>query len=117
MSEPLGNFFSTRTHYFREKMSVQNNNLKFLSLLFWKINLSKLTFFFQIFHVILKHIKHVFWPIIGAMKFINYNNRQWPNPVLDTQKCFDTWKENCSETSRKEEFTSKRTFFISFQTE
>ena len=31
--------------------------------------------------------------------------------ALDTQKCFDTWKENCSETSRKEEFTSKRTFF------
>ena len=30
--------------------------------------------------------------------------------ALDTQKCFDTWKENCSETSRKDEFTSKRAF-------
>ena len=59
MSEPLGNFFSTRTHYFRKKMSVQNNNLKFLSLVFWKINLSKLTLFFQIFHVILKLIKQL----------------------------------------------------------
>ena len=60
----------------------------------------------------IRNIKtHVFWPIIEAVKFINYNNRQWPNPTLDTQKCFDTWKENCSETSRKEEFTSKRTLF------
>ena len=25
---------------------------------------------------------HVFWPIIEAMKFINYNNRQGPNPGL-----------------------------------
>ena len=38
-------------------MSVQNKNLKFLSLVFWKINLSKLTF--QIFHVILKLIKQL----------------------------------------------------------
>ena len=59
MSEPLGKFFSTRTHYFREKMSVQNKYLKFLSLVFWKINLSKLTLFFQIFHVILKLIKQL----------------------------------------------------------
>ena len=52
MSEPLGKLFSTRTHYFREKMSVQNKDLKFLSLVFWKINLRKLTLYFQIFHVI-----------------------------------------------------------------
>ena len=45
MSEPLGTIFSTTTHYFQKKMSVQNKNLKFLSLVFWKINLSKLTFF------------------------------------------------------------------------
>ena len=57
MSEPLGKFFSTRTHYFRKKMSVQNNNLKFLSLVFRKINSSKLTLFFQIFHVMLKIMK------------------------------------------------------------
>ena len=25
---------------------------------------------------------HVFWPVIEAMKFINYHNRQWPNPGL-----------------------------------
>ena len=49
MSEPLGQFFSTRTHYFREQMSVQNKNLKFLSLIFWKINLSKLALFFSNF--------------------------------------------------------------------
>ena len=30
-------------------MSVQNKNLKFLSLVFWKINLSKLTLFFSNF--------------------------------------------------------------------
>ena len=30
-------------------MSVQNKNLKFLSLVFWKINLSKLTSFFSNF--------------------------------------------------------------------
>ena len=30
--------------------------------------------------------------------------------ALDTQKCFDTWKDDCSETSRKEELTSKRAF-------
>ena len=48
MSEPLGKFFSTRTHYFRKKMSVQNKDLKFLSLVFWKINLRKLILFFQI---------------------------------------------------------------------
>ena len=30
-------------------MSVENKNLKFLSLVFWKINLSKLTLFFSNF--------------------------------------------------------------------
>ena len=45
MSEPLGKIFSTRTHYFQKKMSVQNKNLQFLSSVFWKLNSSKLTFF------------------------------------------------------------------------
>ena len=65
MSEPLGKFFSTRTHYFQKKMSVQNKNLKFLSLVFWKINLRKLTLFFQIFHVILKQLTDFseFWTV------------------------------------------------------
>ena len=68
MTEPLGKFFSTRTHYFRKKMSVQNKNVKFLSLVFWKINLSKLTLVFQIFHVILKLMKQLadcskFWTL------------------------------------------------------
>ena len=68
MSELWGKFFSTRTHYFRKKMSAQNKNLKFLSLVFWKINLSKLTLFFQIFHVILKLMKQLtdfskFWTL------------------------------------------------------
>ena len=49
-------------------MSVQNKNLRFLSLVFWKINLNKLTLFFQIFHVILKLIKQLtdfskFWTL------------------------------------------------------
>ena len=35
-------------------MSVQNRNLKFLFWVFWKINLCKLTLFFQICPVILK---------------------------------------------------------------
>ena len=47
---------------------MQNKNFKFLSLVFWKINLSKLTLFFQIFHVILKLIKQLtdlskFWTL------------------------------------------------------
>ena len=47
---------------------MQNKNLKFLSLVFWKINLSKLTLFFQIFHVILKLMKQLtdfskFWTL------------------------------------------------------
>ena len=46
MSEPLGKIFSTSI---LGKMSVQNKNLKFLSLVFWKINLSKLTLFFSNF--------------------------------------------------------------------
>ena len=25
---------------------------------------------------------HVFWPVTETMKFINYNDRQWPNPGL-----------------------------------
>ena len=69
MSEPCGNFFSHQNTLFLEKMSVQNKNLKFLSLVFWKINLSNLTLsFFQIFHVILKLIKQLtefskFWTL------------------------------------------------------
>ena len=46
MSEPLGKIFPPEHIIFRKKMSVQNKNLKFLSLVFWKINLSKLTLFF-----------------------------------------------------------------------
>ena len=47
---------------------MQNKNLKFLSLVFWKINLSKLTLFFQIFHIILKLMKQLtdfskFWTL------------------------------------------------------
>ena len=121
---------------------MQNKNFKFLSFVFWKINLSKLTLFFSNFlcctetykqltdfskfwtlkrktHVIfciifkmpMKELKtfnlsyhflqtkcaslkqslsleiqniktHVFWPIIEAVKFISYNNRQQPNPGL-----------------------------------
>ena len=68
MSEPLGKIFSTRTHYFRKKNVSAKKNLKFLSLVFWKINLSKLTLFFQIFHVILKLMKQLtyfsnFWTL------------------------------------------------------
>ena len=47
---------------------MQNKNVKFLSLVFWKINLSKLTLVFQIFHVILKLMKQLtdfskFWTL------------------------------------------------------
>ena len=49
MSEPLGKIFFHHNTLFSEKMSVQNKNLKFLSLVFWKINLSKLTLFFSNF--------------------------------------------------------------------
>ena len=67
MSKPLGKFFFHQ-NIFLGKMSVQNKNLKFLSLVFWKIKLSKLTLFFQIFHVILKLIKQLtdfskFWTL------------------------------------------------------
>ena len=48
----LGNFFLPEHIIFGKKMSVQNKDLKFLSLVFWKINLRKLILFFQIFHVI-----------------------------------------------------------------
>ena len=49
-------------------MSVQNKNIKFLSLAFWKINLSKLTLYFQIFHVMLKLMEQLtdfskFWTL------------------------------------------------------
>ena len=82
MSEPLGKTFLHRNTLFLEKeMSVQNKNLKFLSLVFWKINLSKLTlFFFQIFHVILKLIKKIyrFFQILDSKKekhiFYNFQN-------------------------------------------
>ena len=47
---------------------MQNKNVKFLSLVFWKINLSKLTLVFQIFHVVLKLMKQLtdfskFWTL------------------------------------------------------
>ena len=70
MTEPLGKIFFHQNTLFSEKMLVQNKNLKFLSLVFWKINLhvSKLTLFFQIFHVILKLMKQLtdfskFWTL------------------------------------------------------
>ena len=68
MSEPLGKIFFHQNTLCSEKMPVQNKNLKFLSLVFWKINLSKLTLFFQIFHVILKLMKQLtyfsnFWTL------------------------------------------------------
>ena len=59
MSEPLGKIFFHQNTLFLEKMSVQNKNLKFLSLVFWKINLSKLTLIFHIFNVILKLMKQL----------------------------------------------------------
>ena len=80
MSQPLGEIFSTRTHYFRKKMSVQNKNLKFLSLVFWKINLNKLTLlFFQIFHVILKLVKQLtdfskFWILYKRKTHVNQSH-------------------------------------------
>ena len=47
MSEPLGKiFFHQNTLFLEKKMSVQNKNLKFLFLVFWKFNLSKLTLLF-----------------------------------------------------------------------
>ena len=49
MSETLGDFFPPEHIIFGKKMSVQNKNLKFLFLVFWKINLSKLTLFFSNF--------------------------------------------------------------------
>ena len=68
MSEPLGKIFPPEHIIFAKKMSVQSKNLKFLSWVFWKINLSKLTLFFQIFHVILKLMKQLtdfskFWTL------------------------------------------------------
>ena len=49
MSEPLWKIFFHQNTLFSEKMSVQNKNLTFLSLVFWKISLSKLTLFFSNF--------------------------------------------------------------------
>ena len=70
MYEPLGKLFSTKTHYLWKKLSVQYKNLKFLSLVFWKINLSTLTLFFFKFSKfdILKLIKQLtelskFWTL------------------------------------------------------
>ena len=68
MTERLGKIFFHQNTLFSEKMLVQNKNLKFLSLVFLKINLSKLTSFFQIFHVILKLMKQLtdfskFWTL------------------------------------------------------
>ena len=82
MSEPLGKIFSTRTHYFWEKMSVQNKNLKFLSLVFWKINLSKLTLFFSNFSCYTKTYETIdrFFQILNSKKekhmslFYNFQN-------------------------------------------
>ena len=70
MSEPLQKFFSTRTHYFRNKMSMQNKKLQFLSSVFWKINSSKLTSFFSNFPCYTKTYKtiHRFFQILDSKK-------------------------------------------------
>ena len=48
MSQPLGeNFYPPEHIIYGKIMSVQNKNFKFLSLVFWKINLSKLTLLFK----------------------------------------------------------------------
>ena len=60
MSEPLAKFFFHQNTLFSgKKMSVQNKNLKFLSLVFWKINLSKLALFFSNFTCYTKTYKTV----------------------------------------------------------
>ena len=58
MSGSLGKIFFHQNTLFLEKMSVQNKNLKFLSLVFWKINLSKLTLFFSNFPCYMCWDKH-----------------------------------------------------------
>ena len=65
-------------------MSVQNRNLKFLFWVFWKINLSELTLFFQICPVILKLVKKMtdfskFWTLkkkshVNQCHFYNFQN-------------------------------------------
>ena len=51
-------------------MSVQNKNLKFLSLVFWKFNLSKLTLFFSNFPCYTKTYKTIdrFFQILDSKK-------------------------------------------------
>ena len=93
MSEPLWKFFFHQNTLFSEKMSVQNKNLKFLSLVFWKINLCKLTLFFQIFHFILKLIKQLtdfskFWTLkkkthVNQCPFYNFQNAHERIKVLN----------------------------------
>ena len=69
MSQPLGeNFYPPEHIIFGKKMSVQNKNLKFLSLVFWKINLSKLTLLFSNFPCYIKIVKQLtdfskFWTL------------------------------------------------------
>ena len=69
MTEPLGKIFSSRTHYFWKKC-LQNKNLKFLSLVFWKINLSKLTLFFSNFPCYAKTYETIdrFFQILDSKK-------------------------------------------------
>ena len=63
-------------------MSVQNKNLKFLSLVFWKINLSKLTLFLSNFPCYTKTYKTIdrFFQILNSEKekhmssFYNFQN-------------------------------------------
>ena len=51
-------------------MSVQNKNLKFLSLVFWKINLNKLTLFFSNFPCYTKTYEtiNIFFQILDSKK-------------------------------------------------
>ena len=65
---------------------MQNKNLKFLSLVFWKINLSKLTLFFQIFHVILK-----------VMKQLTYFSNFWTLKKKNTRHFFIIFKISMKE--------------------
>ena len=71
MSEPIGKiFFHQNTLFLEKKMSVQNKNLKFLSLVFWKFNLSKLTLFFSNFPCYTKTYKTIdrFFQILDSKK-------------------------------------------------
>ena len=70
MSEPLGKIFFFQNTLFSENVPVQNKNLKFLSLVFWKINLSKLILSFSNFPCYTKTYKTIdrFFQILDSKK-------------------------------------------------